>query len=325
MNAAQRCCLALGVLFVPLGLAAAPAERPRHAEVYRPEKNAWEALDVPGKAQGVFDVAEISDGKFAFALRAMDAQQASAPRFCEVWDRGANAWKNGMFVVPTTREPPPGGTTDATHHVVDLHNGTALWVDASSAQYGITLQPAGTQLPPVDGSGAALLLGGAFEDGSIMLLGQDGAGRWARLWKSGATSWQTVPAPGELTSATVVTGPAQRAVLERPGAMELWDGQAWKVLPAMLEPRVGPSVVVARDGLVLAAGGMLLGPRKMDALGLAEMLRNALGALAVFVLLALAVRKVPPRRRLAAVMTAVVVGVALSVGGVWFIAQFAWH
>ena len=90
--------------------------------------------------------------------------------------------------------------------------------------------------------------------------------------------------------------------------MELWDGQAWKVLPAMLEPRVGPSVVVARDGLVLAAGGMLLGPRKMDALGLAEMLRNALGALAVFVLLALAVRKVPPRRRLAAVMTALVVG-----------------
>ena len=68
-----------------------------------------------------------------------------------------------------------------------------------------------------------------------------------------------------------------------------------------------------------------MGPRKMDALGLAEMLRNALGALAVFVLLALAVRKVPPRRRLAAVMTAVVVGVALSVGGVWFIAQFAWH
>lgn len=308
---------------VPSLALAVPPDQPRNAEVLSPRADSWRALALPARLGAALDVAEIRDGRIAFTLRAPDAQYAREPRYCDVWNRATGAWTTGMFLVPTTPDPPPGGAQDHVHQLVDLHNGTALWVDTSARPPTVTLRPSRTPMPWPDVV-MPRLVGGAWTDGSIMLLGEGPAGRSAHMWKPGDNAWTPAGPPSELMSGRLFTGPGHRAVLERPGALELWDSHAWKVLPALTEPRVGAAVLLAQDGMVVVAGGMLLAPR-VDALNPGLVLRNAAGAAAVLGLWVMVWRRIPPRRRWAAALLLATVTMVLWLAGLWVLSLFAWH
>jgi len=143
--------------------------------------------------------------------------------------------------------------TDLTHDT---------WLVKQKGDCAPRVEPAGTTLPVLPRCNPdkefQVRAATRLDDESILLILEVAVGQYQTyLLPTGAAEWRDLgPAPIECNFAKLVAGVRGTAVVTNGhGAMAVWDGKGWRVLPKTKADRYGWEAALAPDGTVFAWGG----------------------------------------------------------------------